>query len=140
MPNGLWPSFWNRPMAKLGRRDQGIVQTCTDRSPGRSGWAARTCLTIAVLAATSAFAADVIDPDTLKRLVHQDCGSCHGLSLKGGLGPDLRSETLEHYDADVLTSVILDGIPDTAMPPWRPLISEEEAEWIARYLLEQEAQ
>lgn len=105
-----------------------------------AGWAARTVLTTAVLVATSAFAADTLDPNALTRLVHQDCGSCHGLSLKGGLGPDLRSETLEHYDAEVLTGVILDGIPDTAMPPWRPLISEEEAEWIARYLLEPEAQ
>ena len=76
----------------------------------------------------------------LERLVVQDCGSCHGLSLKGGLGPDLRSNSLEHYDANVLTDVILDGIPGTAMPPWRPLISEEEAEWIAHYLLEQEEQ
>ncbi|SMO52681.1 c-type cytochrome [Ruegeria faecimaris] len=103
------------------------------------GWAAHTVLTAVVLVATSALAADAIDPTALKRLVHQDCGSCHGLSLKGGLGPDLRPGTLEHYEADVLTGVILDGIPDTAMPPWRPLISEEEAEWIARYLLEQEA-
>nr|WP_254438747.1 cytochrome c [Ruegeria arenilitoris] len=94
----------------------------------------------AVVIATSAFAADTLNPDALKRLVHQDCGSCHGLSLKGGLGPDLRSQTLQHYDPDVLTGVILDGIPDTAMPPWRPLITEEEAEWIARYLLQQEAQ
>ncbi|WP_255611990.1 cytochrome c [Ruegeria sp. SCSIO 43209] len=107
---------------------------------GRKGWAARAVLTSAVLVATTAFAADTLDPNALKRLVHQDCGSCHGLSLKGGLGPDLRSKTLEHYDAEVLTGVILDGIPDTAMPPWRPLISEEEAEWIARYLLAQEAQ
>ncbi|MDA7964473.1 MAG: cytochrome c [Ruegeria sp.] len=93
----------------------------------------------AALVTTTAFAADTLDTNALKRLVHQDCGSCHGLSLKGGLGPDLRSETLEHYEAEVLTSVILDGIPDTAMPPWRPLISVEEAEWIARYLLEPEA-
>ena len=107
---------------------------------GRKGWAARAVLTSAVLVATTAFAADTLDPNALKRLVHQDCGSCHGLSLKGGLGPDLRPKTLEHYDAEVLTGVILDGIPDTAMPPWRPLIGEEEAEWIARYLLAQEAQ
>jgi len=107
---------------------------------GRPGWAAHAVLTTAILVATSALAADVLDPNALKRLVHQDCGSCHGLSLKGGLGPDLRSETLEHYDPDVLTGVILDGIPDTAMPPWRPLITEEEAEWIARYLLQSEAQ
>ncbi|WP_282152363.1 c-type cytochrome [Ruegeria atlantica] len=107
---------------------------------GLPAWASRALLTTAVLIATSALAADVLDGNALKRLVHQDCGSCHGLSLKGGLGPDLRSKSLEHYDANVLTDVILDGIPGTAMPPWRPLISEEEAEWIAHYLLEQEEQ
>ncbi len=123
-------------MAKLGSRRP----TRRPSAGGRKGWTARAVLSTAVLVATTAFAADTLDPSALKRLVHQDCGSCHGLSLKGGLGPDLRSETLDHYDAEVLTGVILDGIPDTAMPPWRPLISEEEAEWIARYLLAQEAQ
>ena len=81
-----------------------------------------------------------VDPVALQRLVHQDCGSCHGLTLKGGLGPDIRAETIEHYDADVLQSVILDGIPDTAMPPWRPLISEAEAARIADYLLKGDTQ
>ena len=81
-----------------------------------------------------------LDIDGLKRLVHQDCGSCHGLTLKGGLGPDIRPESLEHYEADVLKQVILDGIPGTPMPPWRPLMSEAEAEWIANYLLEGEAE
>ena len=27
------------------------------------------------------------DPKVLEHLVKQDCGSCHGLTLKGGLGP-----------------------------------------------------
>ncbi|WP_254445749.1 c-type cytochrome [Ruegeria arenilitoris] len=123
-------------MAKLGSKKPSQRPTVR----GRKGWTARAVLTSVVLLATTAFAADTLDPNALKRLVHQDCGSCHGLSLKGGLGPDLRSETLGHYDTEVLTGVILDGIPDTAMPPWRPLISEEEAEWIAHYLLEQEEQ
>ena len=79
------------------------------------------------------------DPEALKRLVHQDCGSCHGLTLKGGLGPDLRRENLMHYDPEVLRGVILDGIPGTAMPPWRPLMTEAEAAWIAEYLLRKEA-
>ncbi|MEP2531540.1 cytochrome c [Shimia sp.] len=104
----------------------------------RSALTGNAVFTGALMIATAALAADSIDPDALKRLVHQDCGSCHGLTLKGGLGPDLRAETIEHYDADVLKSVILDGIPDTAMPPWRPLISEEEADWVARYLLQPE--
>ncbi len=122
-------------MAKFGSRRSGPRPVARRHR----GWPARAVLTSAVLVATTAFAADTLDPNALKRLVHQDCGSCHGLSLKGGLGPDLRSETLDHYDPEILSSVILDGIPDTAMPPWRPLISEEEAEWIARYLLESHA-
>ena len=75
------------------------------------------------------------DPEALTRLVHQDCGSCHGITLKGGLGPDIRADQLPHHTPETLKSLILDGIPGTAMPPWRPLLSEEEADWIVRYLL-----
>lgn len=71
----------------------------------------------------------------LERLVVQDCGSCHGLTLKGGLGPDIRAETLAGTEPESLAAIILDGVPGTAMPPWRPLISEEDAEWIAEFLL-----
>lgn len=80
-----------------------------------------------------------LDAEALTRLVHQDCGSCHGLTLKGGLGPDIRAERLPHYTPETLKSVILDGIPGTPMPPWRPLLTEDEADWIARYLLEARA-
>ena len=77
------------------------------------------------------------EPDAkgLERLVLQDCGSCHGLTRQGGLGSDLRAETLAHWDPDALAEIILDGIPGTAMPPWRPIMSEAEAYWIAEYLL-----
>lgn len=97
-----------------------------------------TATGLAICLLSTSIAAEAVDPVELKRLVHQDCGSCHGLTLKGGLGPDLRAETISYYDVDVLKTVILDGIPDTAMPPWRPLMSEEEADWVARYLLNPE--
>ncbi len=71
----------------------------------------------------------------LERLVRQDCGSCHGMTLKGGLGPDIRAETLNGKDAEAITQIILNGVPDTPMPPWRPLMTEAEARWIADYLL-----
>jgi cytochrome c55X len=70
----------------------------------------------------------------LKHIVMQDCGSCHGLTRKGGLGSPLTAEALSHAEPETLASIILDGVPETAMPPWRPLLSEEEAIWIARYL------
>lgn len=70
----------------------------------------------------------------LEHLVTQDCGSCHGLTRKGGLGAPLTAEALDHAEPEALAVIILDGVPQTAMPPWRPLLTEEEAMWIARYL------
>lgn len=72
----------------------------------------------------------------LSYLVRQDCGSCHGMTLKGGLGAPLLPETLAGKNEDVLAAVILDGLPGTPMPPWRPLLTEAEAAWIARALKE----
>ncbi|MDF0603543.1 cytochrome c [Psychromarinibacter sp. C21-152] len=94
-----------------------------------------------ILLATDVAGGDVdVDADALERLVRQDCGSCHGMTLKGGLGPDLRAESVAHYDREGLAFVILNGIPGTPMPPWSPLMTEEEAGWIADYLLEGESE
>lgn len=71
----------------------------------------------------------------LEHMVLQDCGSCHGLTMKGGLGKPLTAEALFGDAPEALALVILDGVPGTAMPPWRPLLTEEEADWIAHYLL-----
>ena len=73
---------------------------------------------------------------SLEHMVLQDCGSCHGLTLKGGLGRPLTRDALSHADPETLALIILDGIPGTAMPPWRPLLTEDEALWIATYLKE----
>jgi len=89
------------------------------------------------LAAMPAFAGDLSADRAaeLERLVRQDCGSCHGMTLKGGLGSDLRAETLAGVAPEALAIIILDGVPGTPMPPWRPLLTEGEARWIAEYLL-----
>ncbi|HUF87182.1 MAG TPA: cytochrome c [Thermohalobaculum sp.] len=70
----------------------------------------------------------------LERLVRHDCGSCHGLTLRGGLGPAIGRGRLAGADAEALAEIILDGVPGTPMPPWRGLLSEGEARWIAEYL------
>jgi len=66
----------------------------------------------------------------LIRLVRQDCGSCHGMQLTGGLGPALTPEVLKDKPAAVLLSTILHGRPGTPMPPWNGFLSESEAAWI----------
>lgn len=70
----------------------------------------------------------------LIRLVHQDCGSCHGLTLKGGLGPALLPDALANKPGDSLKATILFGRPGSAMPPWQRFLSESEAEWIVQNL------
>lgn len=73
----------------------------------------------------------------LLALLRQDCGSCHGLTLRGGLGPPLLPEALSGKDPQVLAATILHGRPGTAMPPWSRFLSEDEAAWLARRLLEE---
>lgn len=69
--------------------------------------------------------------DKLANLVRQDCGSCHGLTLRGGLGKPLTPEHLRPWNREQIASIILNGVPGTPMPPWRPLLSEGDAAWIA---------
>ena len=70
----------------------------------------------------------------LRNMVVQDCGSCHGLTFKGGLGKPLLPANLKTFSDEAVASVILDGVGGTPMPPWRGLISETEALWIAQLL------
>lgn len=99
-------------------------------------------LALSLLLAAPLFAAAPVSEDRqreLRNLLIQDCGSCHGLRLRGGLGPALLSEQLQGKSADYLSTVILDGRPGSAMPGWRPLLSEAEARWMAELLLQGQA-
>jgi cytochrome c55X len=81
-------------------------------------------------------AASDIDTRELVRLVRQDCGSCHGMTLQGGLGTPLTPEALANKPAETLAATILYGRLGTAMPPWKTLLSEAEANWIVERLQE----
>ena len=70
----------------------------------------------------------------LRNLLNHDCGACHGLTLKGGLGPSLLPEALAGKPDDLLISTILEGRKDTAMPPWQPFMNRDEAAWLVGVL------
>jgi cytochrome c55X len=70
----------------------------------------------------------------LKYLLYQDCGSCHGMTLQGGLGPALLPENLQGKPEEYLSAIILAGRPGTPMPPWNVFLTEQEAAWLASYL------
>ncbi len=80
-----------------------------------------------------------ISPQRQTQLIHllrQDCGSCHGMTLKGGLGSPLLPGNLIGKPDELLVDTILNGRPDTAMPPWRGELSHAEAAWLVEQLRE----
>ena len=93
---------------------------------------------IVALMSVAAPAADRAPPperqaELMHRLRH-DCGSCHGLTMKGGLGPALLPATLADKDAQSLATIMRDGVPGTPMPPWGFELNEAEALWLALQL------
>jgi cytochrome c55X len=84
-------------------------------------------------------AASEVDPSRQNELLYllkHDCGSCHGMTLKGGLGPSLLPAALSDKPAGLLVNTILDGRANTAMPPWKSMLTQDEAEWLTAQLLQ----
>lgn len=99
---------------------------------------ANRLLPLAALLATIAAGASEPPPERQKELVHlvrQDCGSCHGMTLQGGLGPPLLPASLRDKPAEGLAATIYYGRPGTPMPPWKQFMSEAEAQWIVDKLM-----
>jgi cytochrome c55X len=66
----------------------------------------------------------------LHNLLLQDCGSCHGMTLKGGLGPALTPDALKDKPREFIELTILEGRTGTPMPPWKNILSLDEVRWL----------
>ena len=77
---------------------------------------------------------DVARQNELVYFIKHDCGSCHGMTLKGGLGPALLPATLAAKPVEYLVTTIMEGRKNTAMPPWKTMLSQNDATWIAKQL------
>jgi cytochrome c55X len=91
-------------------------------------------MTVDALAQSSSTPSSV-RAQTLVRMVRQDCGSCHGMLLTGGLGPAITPQALRDVPLDAVAATIYHGRPGTPMPPWKAMINEAEARWMAERLL-----
>jgi len=90
-------------------------------------------LSISILA----FAQDVLSAQRqleLKGLLLQDCGSCHGMTLKGGLGPALTPAALKTKSRKMIEVTIANGRPGTPMPPWNKILNSAEINWMVETL------
>lgn len=70
----------------------------------------------------------------LQNLLVQDCGSCHGMTMKGGLGPALTPDVLKGKSREMITQTISHGRPGTPMPPWNTILTKQEINWIVNTL------
>ena len=102
--------------------------------PARRGLLFAAALMQALSATVSADELTQERQQTLLHLLRHDCGSCHGMTLKGGLGPPLTPTALEGKARSSLEATILFGRPGTPMPPWRGMLSEAEARWLVEAL------
>jgi cytochrome c55X len=85
----------------------------------------------------SAVLATDISNDRQQELIHliqHDCGSCHGMTLKGGLGKPLTVDNLQNKSNEALISIIMNGVKGTPMPPWKDILAEQEVTWIVKQL------
>lgn len=74
----------------------------------------------------------------LRNMLKHDCGSCHGITLKGGMGPSLLAQDLVDKPDDYLIETIQNGRKETAMPPWKPFISAQETRWLVQDVLKKQ--
>lgn len=81
-------------------------------------------------------APDAVRRVELVKLVRNDCGSCHGMQLNGGLGPALTPQALKDKPEKSLITTILYGRSGTPMPPWQAFMTEAEAAWIVENLMQ----
>ena len=67
-------------------------------------------------------------------LLKQDCGSCHGMTLKGGLGPSLKPDAIKKMSTEQIIATITYGRAGTPMPPWKPFFTQQEIRWLVQQL------
>jgi cytochrome c55X len=98
-------------------------------------------LLLSLLAALSMAADNQLSGERQTELIYllrQDCGSCHGMRLSGGLGPSLLPGDLQGKPAAYLRHVIARGSPNSAMPPWEHILTPAEIDFIVYYLTQEQ--
>ncbi|MFQ5536883.1 MAG: cbb3-type cytochrome c oxidase N-terminal domain-containing protein [Gemmatimonadota bacterium] len=66
----------------------------------------------------------------------QNCVACHGADLSGGIGPSfLDEEWLHGGQASDILRTITEGVPAKGMVPWRGILSPEQINQVAAFVI-----
>ena len=85
-------------------------------------------------------AALLADPAALevgKKQFTEKCAICHGANGQGSIGPNLTDDYWIHSKGDMagILQSFRNGFPEKGMPPWGPLIPEDEQPKLAAYVM-----
>jgi cytochrome c oxidase cbb3-type subunit 3 len=76
-----------------------------------------------------------------KEVYDMYCFVCHGQELEGGIGPTfLDDEWLHGHTPDEVIHTIVEGVPEKGMAPWGPILSPEQINQVAAYVLSKNAE
>lgn len=66
----------------------------------------------------------------IRELVKNTCAGCHGVDLKGAMGPSLQPAALASKTDELLIETITNGRKGTMMSSWKSTFSADEIKWL----------
>jgi len=64
-----------------------------------------------------------------------NCSACHGLDMKGLVGPSLiDSEWIHGGELEQIKLTITNGVPEKGMTSWGPILGDEKIDLVARFV------
>lgn len=96
------------------------------------------CLATSAFFTPSAMAQAANGSGAAKAIYLENCAACHSEKLTGGIGPSLIDDEWKHGSSeDEITKGITDGFPETEMPGYADILSEEEIRSLVIYMAEE---
>ncbi len=90
----------------------------------------------ATAAASAVFAVTPESVSAGEKVFAQNCAACHGANLQGGIGPTfLDTEWLHGGQATDIIRTITQGVPAKGMIAWGPILSPEQINQVAAYVV-----
>jgi cytochrome c oxidase cbb3-type subunit 3 len=114
-----------------GRSQEGFL--ASEMAAAEAQWPAQAA---AEQAATAEF---TVTPEAVaagEGIFQQNCMVCHGPALEGGIGPSLVDDEWIHggQSTDIIRT-IMEGVPAMGMVPWRGILSPEQINQAAAFIV-----
>jgi len=91
-------------------------------------------------AATKVEAKPAVSDELMKKgekIYFDRCAGCHGTLRTGATGPKITPDRTKELGTEALKTIIANGRPGTAMPPWKQFLTDEEINIMALYIQEE---